>query len=329
MRFNKNFLLGAIGIIITIASFIWLYFNIDLESIKQHLSSINVLFPLAACILYYLTFYTRSIRWKLILGNPDNLPFSLYTKSLFIGFTGNNILPARIGEIIRSEHFCYHSKINRVSVITSLVAEKILDSIIMLSILIIIALFSNYSSQYQNKVNNIILAGTIFTGVLITILLSIRLYGKRLSLFISKKSPKLAGYILQIQNSLSFVAPNFSFLKILFFGTLSWLMEGLMFVLITYALAPESHYWLAGLICIGIVNFSIVLPSSPGYLGVFQAATVLALSLYDIDSSLAFVIGFVVNMCMIISSTPFGILYGFKESLSLLTSSSKKRLAKV
>ncbi len=325
VKTNKNLWIGILGILITIGAFVWLLRKIDFELIGRYLGSIHIAYPFIAGLLYFLTFFARGLRWKLILGSPEGVSFMTYVKSIFVGFTGNNLLPARAGELIRSEHFVFQSKTPRINTMTSLVAEKILDAITMLSILIIATSLSEFTPEYSSKVTVFIKGASIFTATLVFILAVVRLFGHRLGKLVARKNKKIGGIITDAHDTLSFLKLDLNFLVIMILGAISWILEGLMFVLFIYALAPESHYWLAGLTCIGVVNFGIVIPSSPGYLGVFQAATVLALSFYGINSAVAFVAGFAVNICMILSTTPFGLLFGFKDSLSLINGSGMKK----
>ena len=69
-----------------------------------------------------------------------------------------------------------------------------------------------------------------------------------------------------------------------------------------------------------IVNFGILVPSSPGYFGVFQGMTILALMLYGVNKELALSISILIHFCQYIPVTLWG--------LYLIMSSSVKQLRK-
>ena len=55
-----------------------------------------------ACLLLVLTVYLRALRWKYLFHSTTTLQTSTLFQSQLIGYFTNNVLPIRIGDIIRS-----------------------------------------------------------------------------------------------------------------------------------------------------------------------------------------------------------------------------------
>src|SRR5207302_2424226 len=92
-----------------------------------------------------------------------------------------------------------------------------------------------------------------------------------------------------------------------FWTTLSWLGLGLSswFVLRAFHLRLSP---LAGLLVVIAINLALVLPSSPAAVGVFEAATLVALSAYGVSTSEALPVALVlhlVNLVPYLAAGPF------------------------
>ncbi len=66
--------------------------------------------------------------------------------------------------------------------------------------------------------------------------------------------------------------------------TVGWLLTSVSFWLLTLAFDLELPL-VSGVLILAAVGFSVILPAAPGALGVFEAATVVALAAYDISAS--------------------------------------------
>jgi glycosyltransferase 2 family protein len=65
--------------------------------------------------------------------------------------------------------------------------------------------------------------------------------------------------------------------------------------------------WSKGVFCLAIVNFSILVPSAPGYVGVFQAGTVAAFMAMGQDVSFGLAFGVAIHAAQFIPTTLIGV----------------------
>ena len=90
-------LLASAGLLAAFA-----FFFLPKDDIGDVLSSANLAYVVPSLIFYFLSVWARSYRWRYILrpiiGKPRR---SLYPVVL-VGYMANNILPIRLGEIVRS-----------------------------------------------------------------------------------------------------------------------------------------------------------------------------------------------------------------------------------
>ena len=105
-------------------------------------------------LILLISVYFRAVRWK-ILFNPQ---YNIDTKSLFdiqlIGYFGNNILPLRLGELLRTLVVGEKYKIKKTAVLGSIILERILD-MFAVGMFLIVLFFLNY--ELIIGINNILL----------------------------------------------------------------------------------------------------------------------------------------------------------------------------
>jgi glycosyltransferase 2 family protein len=120
-------------------SFVLLYFafrNTNFREVWVQIRTIDPLLLLLATALCTFVFWIRAWRWKAILQpvKPD-IPFRSRFASVTIGFMGNNLLPARIGEFMRAYSLSRQEAVTLVASFASLVLERLFDGMMVTSLL--------------------------------------------------------------------------------------------------------------------------------------------------------------------------------------------------
>ena len=105
-------------------------------------------------------------------------------------------------------------------------------------------------------------------------------------------------------------------LIVLLFSSLVWVVEGLVFFVGFYAFDVPANLPLA-YFTLAFVNLGLLLPSAPGGVGIFQGASILALSFFGISPEVALSYSIVVHAVMIIPITVLGILIINRYGLSI------------
>ena len=101
-------------------------------------------------ILMFLSFYLRAIRWKVLISPVKKVSILNLFSVNMIGFMANNVLPARLGEVIRPVMIARKEKINVSTSFATIVMERIFD---MLGIIVIASLLFYFlpSDPSQNR----------------------------------------------------------------------------------------------------------------------------------------------------------------------------------
>ena len=308
---------GLFGLLISIGIVWFIIEKYDVESSWQIVKGTPFSFLIIMVLIYLSTFLFRVLRWKLMLLNFHDLGFMLLLKSIILGFAGNNIIPARGGEFLRMEYFSRRTKISRTTSLTSIGLEKILDAIVLLSFLLIASIFVTKTNEYFIYI--IQLVSLIFFPIIL-FLIVLKIKGKQIIKWLGLRNGRLTQFLskhfVNFHAALSFLKADINTLKILGVSVLIWLLEGFVFVLGMKAIGLNDSVFLMGIIALCIVNFGILIPSSPGYIGIFQAAIIIVLSSFGISETNSLAAAIIIHSCQFFPVTIFGIYLIIKYLIS-------------
>ena len=149
MKKIKILLNSLISIFITIFS-LYLFFNNDNNEIT-FLDLFNLIkegwFYLSlASILLIFSVYLRTHRWQYLFDLDSKIDFALLFKSQLIGYFANNILPIRLGDVVRSYVVSKHTKKKISYLIGTIAMERVVDTLTILFFSIITLLY--YGPDY-------------------------------------------------------------------------------------------------------------------------------------------------------------------------------------
>jgi len=205
-----------------------------------------------------------------------------------MGYFFNNVLPARAGEaasVVALHRSCGTS---RPELAATVVVERVFDVVTLVALLFVAAPWLPSVSWAAGAA---VLAGALAAGCAIVVA-GVALWGERpfrlllrpLALLPFLTEERLGRAALYLTYGLAAIRRPRLLLAAVFWTTLSWFLLALstwfVFEAFDLGLSP-----LAGLLAVIAINLAMVLPSSPAAVGVFEAATLVALSAYDVPKS--------------------------------------------
>lgn len=320
-KLDKKKLAGIGGIIVSLASLIYIAFTINIKESLGIIFQTDWYYPVISAGLYLSSFWLRAVRWKKMLANYEGIPFKHFFDAIMLGFAGNNLLPAKGGELVRMEYFSKKTGVNRVTSFSSATIIKIIDSLTILILLLLVVWISDVPFFENNILYNLtITAGLVFIAIIL-LLLFIRIFGARIITKLSAKQSIGVSFfernLEKIYASLVFLNFDRNTMNIFIIGLLIWTIESLVFIIILFAYVPEIDVISAGVITLAVVNYGLLIPSSPGFVGLFQGLTIIALGLFGVIEETALAISVVVHLAQFLPVTLLGIFIFVRHSLSL------------
>ncbi len=127
MKVDKKKILFIAGILVSIICS-WLFVRkIEWSSLGVAFRDAKYIYIFPTIMLMFLSFYIRTIRWEVLISPVKNVSvLNLFSVNM-IGFMANNVLPARLGEVIRPVMIARKEKINVSTSFAIIVMERIFD----------------------------------------------------------------------------------------------------------------------------------------------------------------------------------------------------------
>ena len=237
--------------------------------------------PLLALALAMITamWALRSLRWRILLSAEKTIaPLTVFW-GMATGYLGNMLLPARAGELIRSALLGQKAQISKTYVLATALTERIADALaLVLVAFVTLRQLGAAAGWLAAALNGMLVIGLIGAGFLFA---APRLEKALLAaLGLLPLPQKLCTALANLAHRFLMGARAFQHprraLGFAAFTAVIWLGDGLMASLV--ARAFQLNLTLPGaLLLIAALGLSSAVPSTPGYVGVYQfiAVTVL------------------------------------------------------
>lgn len=282
------------------ALLVWVLHRIDLREVWAHAQHADPLLLLLTVLVATITFPVRTLRWQLILRDPHGrrLPFVPLWHATTIGFMANNLLPARAGEVARAYVASRQVPVRFSTAFVSIVVERVFDGLIMLALMAVAIAAPSFPAHAAVGGRSLATVATSLAVLFAALLLLALLVANKPALWlfaIERISRRLlpvpiADRIVRTSDGIvAGLLPLKSparFLGVVLWSLVLWLKNALAFAICfkAFGLAVPLE---AAFLLQGIIGFGVAVPSTPGYVGVFEAAALVTLGFYGVDSSLA------------------------------------------
>jgi glycosyltransferase 2 family protein len=321
-------ILAICGIIISVLAVIYIAHKIDIKKSLAVIRNIDPWLTALMIVTYLAGFVIRGIRWKAMLRNVTDLSFRTSIKAIILGYAGNNVLPARGGELVRMEFISRQAHLSRVASLTSIMAERLFDGVAILTLFAVALIASGINFVAIPWLKNTLIYGGLlfFGGVIVLMIISSHLAAirKLLSRWLanSKHLPKLLSILNRIDDALKFVSSGKRLWLIIVLSLSTWLIEGLVFKFGLMNLGLNAS-WPIAYFTMAVVNLGLLVPSSPAFIGVFHGMCILAVGMFAISPENGLSLGILVHAVMVVPITLIGAGILMKQSFAPSKSAKK------
>ena len=279
----------VLGYLIGLICLVWVFHNINFGQFLQGMKTISWVWVPLAVFFDILSYYTQGVRWQLLLRPLGKVSSVRATQAIYVGLFTNEIVPLRVGELVRLFLVSRWLSVKLVAVIPSLVVERFFDGIWLALAIGVIAFFIPLPKELLGA-EKILGPLVLFLTVLFVYLIFFKkaTLTEEMSGAGSKWDPlrvfssflkRLAEGVQAIGNSRFFFTSFMVSLFILIFQIIAlWLM------MLAYGL-PLSLW--AGSVVLLILHLGTAIPNAPSNVGTYQFFTVVGLTLFGIDKTLA------------------------------------------
>lgn len=232
------------------------------------------------CVVLDLTF--RAIRWQRLLAPVRLVPVRRTFLYLLVGYLANNVLPARLGELVRCHYLGDREGISRTTTLGTVVVERVVDTAVVVSI----ASLSIVVLQVRGLVASAVLFGLAVTAlgvVLLAVLVTAhRLPGAERIVAFAEQWPRVAEIGRKLHGGLAVAGRPRTLVEALILSGLAWGATVVSFAAAGQAIGIQLSTAQAALLASGVA-LATAIPAGPGNLGTFDLAGVLIASSFGLD----------------------------------------------
>jgi uncharacterized protein (TIRG00374 family) len=117
----------VVGILISAVCLWYAFRGVDLSAMAEGIGRVGVPWVLASVAGALLGLVVRAFRWRFLLAGGDGTGSWSLVSATFIGIMANNLLPARLGEVVRAWVLARREGAPVPTVLASIVVERLLD----------------------------------------------------------------------------------------------------------------------------------------------------------------------------------------------------------
>jgi glycosyltransferase 2 family protein len=315
-----------LGVLISIL-FIWLALRgLHLNDFWGAVKQANYIWLIPGIGVYFIGVWVRAWRWHYLLRPIKNIPTSKMFPITTIGYMGNNIYPARAGEVLRAVILKRKEGVSVSASLATIIVERIFDGVVMLAFVFVnlseLARLTG-SSGFVGNIQQVAVIGTgVFLGALVVFLIAAMFPQITLKVglwFIYRFVPKrlqerIISLTSKFLDGLVSLRSPFNVLMVFFTSVLIWLLETGKYWFVMHAFDFNVSFF-ALMLMNGIVNLATTIPSAPGYIGTFDAPGIAVLTAYGVDQATAAGYTLVLHVALWLPITLLGAYYLAREGI--------------
>jgi uncharacterized protein (TIRG00374 family) len=300
--------------------------GLHLEDLGASLGQAHYGWLLPGIAVYFLGVWVRAWRWHYLLRPVKSVPTSTMFPIVAIGYMGNNIYPARAGEVLRAVVLKRRQAVPISASLATIIVERVYDGVVMLAFVFVnlpeLARLTT-ASGFVGDIQSLALWGTaLFIGALMVFLLAAMFPRQAENLtqgLIRRFVPlrfqeRVIGLSRRFLGGLEALRSPREAVMVFLTSVGIWLLETAKYWFVMHAFPFRLNFF-ALMLMNGIVNLATTIPSAPGYVGTFDAPGIAVLVAYGVGRAVAAAYTLVLHVALWLPITALGGWYLLREGI--------------
>lgn len=303
----------SVGILLSGVALVVILRGISWGDVGREMASGNYWWLIPFGLLESLSLWARAMRWKVLLEDRIETPRLFWLTN--ISYHVSNILPLRIGEVVKIYLATKNSEVKGIQVVSSVLLERMIDLLVVLLMLFAVLPFVPYRGDLVAL--SYWLVGLVSTGIVGLIVLArrrevvVRIV-KRFGGYISARLGTVMGEgVDQLLYSVRGISMR-RLVKAFSLGFVVWFAAALAAYVLLLGFLPGKALYV-GIFVTAIVALGIALPSVPGGLGLWEASTVGALAIFGVKREIALSYALAMHLAIFVQMMVLGMVGLYRE----------------
>jgi len=316
------------GLAITAVFLLLAVRNVEWSQVGVSLASVRYVLIVPALLCTFTGYLLRAVRWQRILVSTKNVSLRTLFPTLIIGFAANNVMPARVGEVVRAYELGRREEVSKTLGLATIFVERVFDGLTLILIMALVLIFSPLSRDMPGGEVRAVeyLSYALFFGAALSIVVLIlqeSLVLRLINVAVKPLPERWGGFFNRAATSfimgLQALRGKRSLAIIAGVSLAVWSLEAGSYYLILRAfdlpLTGDQTISAAAFLLV-FVNLGIMVPSAPGYVGTYQFFAKMALGAFGVGGSIGFSVAIVSHVMQYVLVTALGLAFFVKQNLS-------------
>ncbi|RNC67638.1 MAG: UPF0104 family protein [Desulfuromonadales bacterium] len=316
-----------LGIGVSVLLLALLFRSVDPAEIVRAFRGIETVWLVPAVGVTFLGYVVRAVRWKYLLSPLKQVSLPNLVSATIIGYMANNILPARLGELVRAYVLGVREEIDTGAVVATLVLDRLTDGFTVLLFLIFTVFALRFPAGGEAAQHGLVVGGYVtlglYLGVVVFLVLlkrntlwTLRFLERFLKPFPGRLAERIIPLIGSFLQGVRLSSRRSERWGIVLTSLVVWGLAILPidFILRAFGITlPLS----VSLFILVLLVFAVMIPASPGFVGTYHAACVYGLLAFGIPREKALSVAIVMHGVNFFPVIVAGFLCLWRENLSL------------
>ena len=282
--------------------------GVDLEETGRILGGTHVTWLILAPGILVAQVSIRSLRWAVLLppASGHRLPIRRVLPPTLVGYLGNAVLPARLGEPLRAAILAKREDLAVSETFGSVVLERVLDTLALAALGVGVALLLGAPGWTLNAA---LLGSALSAAALVVI--GVVAYGVRGRSGAGLPSPlrAVARHASRLLHGARVAERPPAIAAVIGLSLVAWLLDATLFWIAGRAIGVELTLPAAALVSV-VAVLSTAVPSAPGYVGTFHLAAAAAAGVVGVDPERALALAVLAHAAAVVPMAVAGAIAG-------------------
>ena len=326
------------GLAVSLVFLLLLFLRVDLRDTVRSLGEANYLFVVPAIALYFVAVVFRALRWRFLLSHLKPIPVDRLLPVVVVGYMANNLLPVRLGEVVRSYYLGQREGVSKSAALATIAVERVFDGVTLLFFLAAASVVLPLGGLVQDLAQDtgipalLLIAGTTVPFAFALGSLIVAAYRPAWPVWLAERatrrlpgklSPSIVEVVGLFVSGLASLRDPRRLLVLFLLSLPIWLMEAAMLYVIGFSFDLQDVFSSQGMMIAAILattataNLATSLPSSQGGIGPFELFSTATLVVLGVAGPVAIAYTVTVHAALLVPVTLLGLVVLWRQNLSL------------
>lgn len=310
-RFIASLAVSAVFIVLAVG-------KVDFDETWRSMRQADYLYVLPSAAAVILSLFIRALRWRLLLGPVKVIPIKSLFAATMIGAMGNNILPARLGEVVRADAIGRKENVSRSASFATIVVERMMD---LFTVLIFLGAVISSVPSKEIKTGGYTMLLVSLAALAFLLFLRVKTSSAlKVFRFFCRPLPENLGarierMLMSFVDGLGILTKGRHMPAIILLSALIWisLTSSVIFMFMAFGWDLPLH---AAVVVLVATAFGVMIPAAPGFVGTYHVSCQLGLAIYGIDRASALGYSIVLHATQWVPVTALGLVFFVAANLS-------------